>query len=92
MFEMGLADEVKRLLDMGCTADMMSMQGIGYKETVAYINNEKSLEETKEEIKQASRRYAKRQLTWFRRDERIIHLNPQNLIEEGINEVEKFLN
>lgn len=91
MFEMGLADEVKRLLDMGCTADMTSMQGIGYKETVAYLKNEKSLEETKEEIKQASRRYAKRQLTWFRRDNRIKHISPQNLIKEGIRAVENFL-
>jgi len=91
MFDMGLVDEVKKLLDMGCTSDMTSMQGIGYKETVSYIKGEKTFEEVSEEIKQSSRRYAKRQLTWFRRDERIIHLDPDKIKSEGIEKVEEFV-
>lgn len=74
MFAEGLENEVRRLLDMGCTPDMQSMQGIGYKETVRYINGEISFDECSGLIKMNSRRYAKRQLTWFARDERIIKI------------------
>lgn len=78
MIEQGLVDEVQKLLDMGCTEDMQSMQGIGYKETIKYLNGAVTLDECIEEIKQNSRRYAKRQLTWFRRDDRIIKVNPND--------------
>lgn len=71
MFDAGLVDEVKKLREMGYTRNMVSMQGIGYKEIFDYLDNECTIEETKEIIKQSSRRYAKRQLTWFRRDENI---------------------
>ncbi len=71
MIEAGLVDEVRRLVGMGLTAEHMSMSGIGYKEVIGYLNGERSLEETVALIKQSSRRYAKRQLTWFRRDKRI---------------------
>lgn len=71
MFEAGLIDEVKALKQMGYTKNMVSMQGIGYKEIFDYLENRCTIEETKEIIKQSSRRYAKRQLTWFRRDENI---------------------
>lgn len=86
MMEQGLVDEVKSLLDMGCTPDMQSMQGIGYKETAEYINGDISLDECIDKIQQNSRRYAKRQLTWFRRDKRI------NLIKnaEDLKIIEKF--
>ncbi|WP_297133324.1 tRNA (adenosine(37)-N6)-dimethylallyltransferase MiaA [Terrisporobacter sp.] len=67
MMESGLVDEVKKLLDMGYTKDLISMQGIGYKEIVKYIEGEYSLEEAIEIIKRDSRRYAKRQITWFKR-------------------------
>ncbi|MGL5330497.1 MAG: tRNA (adenosine(37)-N6)-dimethylallyltransferase MiaA [Peptostreptococcaceae bacterium] len=67
MMESGLIDEVKKLLSMGYTKDMISMQGIGYKEIVKYLDNEYTLDEAIEIIKRDSRRYAKRQLTWFRR-------------------------
>ncbi len=67
MIEKGLVDEVKKLFEMGYTKDMISMQGIGYKEIIKYLEGEYTLEEAIEIIKRDSRRYAKRQLTWFRR-------------------------
>ena len=67
MIDNGLIDEVKNLLKMGYTKDMISMQGIGYKEIIKYLDGEYTLDEAIEIIKRDSRRYAKRQLTWFRR-------------------------
>lgn len=67
MMDSGLIDEVKNLLSMGYTKDMISMQGIGYKEIIKYLDGEYTLDEAVEIIKRDSRRYAKRQLTWFRR-------------------------
>ena len=67
MMDCGLIDEVKNLLSMGYTKDMISMQGIGYKEIIKYLDGEYTLDEAVEIIKRDSRRYAKRQLTWFRR-------------------------
>lgn len=69
MFEKGLVNEVKNLLNLGYTKDMISMQGIGYKEIIKYLDKEYTFDEAKEIIKRDSRRYAKRQLTWFRRYE-----------------------
>lgn len=71
MLESGLIDEVKGLIDRGYNKDMVSMQGIGYKEIIEYLNGEISLCEAIEKIKLGTRHYAKRQMTWFRRDERI---------------------
>lgn len=67
MMDNGLIDEVKNLLKMGYTKDMISMQGIGYKEIIKYLDGEYTLDEAIDIIKRDSRRYAKRQLTWFRR-------------------------
>lgn len=67
MLQLGLADEVRSLLAMGCTADMQSMQAIGYKEICAAIEGRLTMEQAAELIKQNSRNYAKRQLTWFKR-------------------------
>ena len=89
MFEAGLENEVRELIKMGCTREMTSMQGIGYKETADYIDGKITLDEAKEQIKQGSRRYAKRQLTWFRRDERIISLSPENCVEEAFDIIKK---
>lgn len=69
MLEKGLIEEVRGLLDKGYTEDMISMQGIGYKEIIKYFKGEYTLDEAIEIIKRDSRRYAKRQLTWFRRYE-----------------------
>ncbi len=68
MEEAGLFEEVRALLKEGVPKDAQSMQGIGYKEAVLYIEGEILREESIEQIKQNSRRYAKRQLTWFGRE------------------------
>ena len=65
MFNIGLEKEVRDLIDKGITFDNQCMQAIGYKEFKAYFDNEITLEETKELIKRNSRRYAKKQYTWF---------------------------
>lgn len=68
MLEQGLVEEVRKLLDYGCTKDMVSMQGLGYKEIIPYLNGEYSLEEAVYILKRDTRHFAKRQLTWFRRE------------------------
>lgn len=67
MMQEGLLEEVKGLLDKGYTPDLVSMQGIGYKEFIPYFNGECTLEEAVIQLKTNTRRFAKRQLTWFRR-------------------------
>ncbi len=71
MMKAGLVDEVKRLWDMGVDRNTTAMQAIGYKEVLDYLEGNLNIDETVELIKQESRRYAKRQLTWFRRNEKI---------------------
>jgi tRNA dimethylallyltransferase len=71
MIQSGLVQEVKHLLGSGISSNTTSLQAIGYKELIKYLNGEESLEQAAEVIKQETRRYAKRQLTWFRRDKRI---------------------
>lgn len=71
MIETGLVDEVRNLLDKGYLRTSTAMSAIGYKEIVNYLRGFCGLDEAVELIKRNSRRYAKRQLTWFRRDERI---------------------
>lgn len=72
MMEQGLLEEVKALREMGYTRDMVSMQGLGYKELFAYLDGECSLEEAVYIIKRDTRHFAKRQLTWFRRERDVI--------------------
>lgn len=92
MAEEGLFDEVRSLTEMGFTRDLNSMKGIGYKEVLDYFDGIFSKAETIELIKQNSRRYAKRQLTWFRRDERIRRLDAKGDVSaEGIRMAEEFL-
>lgn len=71
MIEEGLVEEVRALCDKGYTNAMLSMQGIGYKEIIEYINGNVSLDEAIYNIKIGTRHYAKRQMTWFRKDERM---------------------
>lgn len=68
MREEGLVEEVKKLLAMGCSKEMVSMQGLGYKEIVAALEGEDTLEAAFEKIKQETRHFAKRQFTWFKRE------------------------
>ncbi len=76
MFEAGLVSEVLEILKMGYSPRCAAMQAIGYKETVDYLRGLCTLPEVKEIIKRSTRRYAKRQMTWFNRDPRIVHLDP----------------
>lgn len=68
MLSCGLVDEVRALKDMGYTRELVSMQGLGYKEILAYLDGEISLEEAVYILKRDTRHFAKRQLTWFRRE------------------------
>ncbi len=71
MLEMGLLEEIKTLLARGIPAKCTAMQAIGYKEFLQALSGEITVPEAAEEVKKASRHYAKRQLTWFRRNENI---------------------
>lgn len=75
MLAEGLVDEVKALQDMGCTRDMVSMQGLGYKEILAYLCGELSLEEAVYLLKRDTRHFAKRQITWFKREREVIWIS-----------------
>lgn len=75
MFEAGLIQEVKSLKDRGCHKGMISMQGLGYKEILAYLEEEITLDEAVYLIKRDTRHFAKRQLTWFRRETDVIWLD-----------------
>ena len=90
MIDNGLADEVKGLLSMGYSPESKSMQSIGYRHIVDFIKGNRSWEETVRTLKRDTRRYAKRQLTWFRGDPEIIWKAPDALqdIKDLIN---KFL-
>ena len=72
MMKQGLPEEVDGLRRKGYTRDLVSMQGLGYKELLAYFDGEMSLEEAVETIKRDTRHFAKRQLTWFRRERDVI--------------------
>lgn len=78
MLEEGLLEEVKALKEKGYTKDMVSMQGLGYKEILDYLNGEITLEEAIYILKRDTRHFAKRQLTWFRREKNVTWLNLQD--------------
>ncbi len=90
MIEQGLIEEVKTILKK-YSEFPTAMQGLGYKEVVQYLNKEITKEEMIEKIKQETRRYAKRQMTWFRKNKQTIWLNAEdkqnniNIISEGIS-------
>lgn len=71
MMEAGLLEEIHRLLNLGIPSDATALQAIGYKEPIAALQGKMTMAEAVEEIKRSSRRYAKRQLTWFRRNPRM---------------------
>ena len=75
MLEQGLVDEVAHLKEMGYGKDLVSMQGLGYKEILAYLNGEMSYEEAVYILKRDTRHFAKRQLTWFKREKDVIWVN-----------------
>lgn len=82
MFEQGLLDEVRSLQEAGYGADLTARQAIGYKEVLDYLNGMISLDEASELIKQRSRRYAKRQISWLKRDGRVKWLDYDKLSQD----------
>ena len=90
MIENGLAAEVSRLLEVGYPGTLKSMQSIGYRHMVDFITGRRTWEATVEAMKRDTRRYAKRQLTWFRADPEIVWLEPGQK-DEMIGEIENFL-
>ena len=84
MIEKGLEDEVRNLVNK-YTKFPTAMQGLGYKEVVEYFEGKLTREEMIDKIKQESRRYAKRQLTWFRKNKETIWLDSSNDMENNIN-------
>ena len=75
MISNGLVEEVRSLIAGGISPDSVAMQGLGYKETVRYINGEISLDRLSELIKLGTRHFAKRQITWFKRERDVNWLN-----------------
>ena len=82
MLEDGLLAEVEALSAKGYTRDMVSMQGLGYKEILAYLNGEYSYEEAVEILKRDTRHFAKRQLTWFKREKQVTWVNKEEFSTE----------
>lgn len=78
MFEEGLVSEVEHLKEMGYNKELVSMQGIGYKEILAYLDGEYDEERAKYIIKRDTRHFAKRQLTWFKREKEVVWVNYQD--------------
>lgn len=79
MIQNGLVQEVRALKERGCTKQMVSMQGLGYKEIFAYLEGDCSLEEAVYVIKRDTRHFAKRQLTWFKRERDVIWIQKDAL-------------
>jgi tRNA dimethylallyltransferase len=84
MLEQGLLDEVKSLSAKGYTRNLVSMQGLGYKEILAYLEGESTLEEAIELLKRDTRHFAKRQLTWFKREKDVIWVDKDTFANEEV--------
>lgn len=96
MVEQGLVDEVRHLKDLGYHKEMVSMQGLGYKEILSYLDGEMTLEEAIYIIKRETRHFAKRQLTWFRRERDVIwfdkdayHYNEEQILADMLQVLKK---
>ena len=84
MMEQGLVEEVQKLKNMGYHKKMVSMQGLGYKEVLEYLEGTCPLEEAVYRIKRDTRHFAKRQLTWFRRERDVIWVNKQDFAYDNV--------
>lgn len=92
MVAAGLIEEVRSLLDEGYSRELISMQGLGYKEMAAYLLGECGLEEAIYRLKRDTRHFAKRQLTWFKRDQEICWFNPGEIgVSEMVSQVKKMI-
>lgn len=95
MFEKGLVKEVESLMEMGYSKNLVSMQGLGYKETLAYLEGDYDLDTAKYILKRDTRHFAKRQLTWFRKQKNIkwiemdkYSFNLENILSKIIKDIE----
>lgn len=93
MLEHGLLEEVKSLMDNGYTKEMISMQGLGYKEIIDYYNGNLTLEEAIYILKRDTRHFAKRQLTWFKRERDVLWVEKSGFAtdEDILREMLKIL-
>lgn len=91
MMKEGLIDEVQKLYDEGYDLSLVSMQGLGYKEIIRYFEGEISLEEAVYTIKRDTRHFAKRQLTWFKRERDVIWVDKQEFAEDEENILQYML-
>lgn len=89
MIDLGIIDEVKNLLDEGLDKNSQSLKAIGYKEVISYLDGEIDFDEMVDLIKKNSRHYAKRQLTWFRRDKRIKWLDRES--DTILSDIENYI-
>ena len=90
MIEAGLTDEVKTLLERGYASQLKSMQSIGYRHMADYIEGRLAFDEAVRTLKRDTRRYAKRQFTWFNKEPSIIWMRPDN-VNDIIQRVRSFL-
>ena len=98
MVENGLVEEGQSLKNKGYTKSMVSMQGLGYKEILDYLDGDITLEEAVYRIKRDTRHFAKRQITWFKREKEVIWINKQDfgydeelILKEMISQMEGVL-
>lgn len=91
MMESGLVEEVQKLKDMGCRREMTSMQGLGYKEILSFLDGEIPLDEAVRILKRDTRHFAKRQLTWFRRESDVIWVDKDKFAFEDEKILEYML-
>lgn len=96
MISEGLVEEVKALKERGLTREMVSMQGLGYKEMLAFLEGEYSLDEAIRLIKRDTRHFAKRQITWFKREREVVwiekqdyHYDEDKILEQMLKELKK---
>ena len=96
MLEMGLIQEIEALLASGIPAKCTAMQAIGYKEFIAALNGECTIEEAADQVRMFSRRYGKRQLTWFRRNKNIhwlirdAHETSEEILQQARQVIREF--
>lgn len=93
MIKNGWIEEVKELLDKGYEKDIYRLKALGYREIVHFLRGKQNISDTINNIKLYHRRYAKRQITWFRSDKRVqwINVNPEKKIDEILNFVYKLI-
>lgn len=90
MFESGLIEETERLLNKGYSPDLKPLKSIGYRHAIEYLKGRAGYDESVESLRQDTRRYAKRQLTWFRADPEMIWCSPDNA-DNIINKIKEFV-